>query len=96
MAQGCPWRSAAEIDLMDPVVQENWFEAYDILREQSPVYFMPQLGMYVLTGYEEIEYVLRRHYATTGNLLVRGDGARRWEGSNLVGPPGLEPGTNGL
>ena len=60
MAQGCPWRSAAEIDLMDPVVQENWFEAYDILREQSPVYFMPQLGMYVLTGYEEIEYVLRR------------------------------------
>ena len=60
MAQGCPYSEAAEIDLMDPVVQENWFEAYDVLREESPVYFMPQLGMYVLTGYEEIEYVLRR------------------------------------
>lgn len=60
MSQGCPYRTAAEIDLMDPVVQENWFEAYDVLRTESPVYFMPQLGMYVLTRYEDIEYVLRR------------------------------------
>ena len=60
MSQECPFSAAAEIDLMDPVVQENWFQAYDILREESPVYFMPQLGMYVLTGYDEIEYVLRR------------------------------------
>ncbi|MXX30209.1 MAG: hypothetical protein F4Z45_11100, partial [Gammaproteobacteria bacterium] len=60
MSQGCPYRTAAEIDLMDPVVQENWFEAYDVLRAESPVYFMPQLGMYVLTRYEDIEYVLRR------------------------------------
>ena len=60
MAGGCPYSKAAEIDLMDPVVQENWFEAYDVLRAESPVYFMPQLGMYVLTGYDEIETVLRR------------------------------------
>ena len=60
MTTGCPYRTAAEIDLMDPLVQENWFEAYDVLREESPVYFMPQLGMHVVTGYEEIEYVLRR------------------------------------
>lgn len=60
MAGGCSYSKAAEIDLMDPVVQENWFEAYDVLRAESPVYFMPQLGMYVLTGYDEIEYVLRR------------------------------------
>ena len=60
MTEGCPYRTAAEIDLMDPVVQENWFEAYDVLRAESPVYFMPQLGMYVLTRYEDIEHVLRR------------------------------------
>ncbi len=60
MTKGCPYRTAAEIDLMDPVVQENWFEAYDVLRAESPVYFMPQLGMYVLTRYEDIEHVLRR------------------------------------
>jgi cytochrome P450 len=57
---GCPYKSAAEIDFMDPLVQENWFEAYDLIREESPAYFMPQLGMYVLTRYDDIEYVLRR------------------------------------
>ena len=57
---GCPYRQADEIDFMDPVVQENWFDAYDIIREESPAYFMPQIGMYVLTRYDDIEYVLRR------------------------------------
>ena len=57
---GCPYQTAAEIDFMDPLVQENWFDAYDIIREESPAYFMPQIGMYVLTRYDDIEYVLRR------------------------------------
>lgn len=56
----CPFKRAAEIDFMDPVVQENWFTAYDILRDEAPIYFMPQIGMYVLTRYDDIEYVLRR------------------------------------
>ena len=68
---GCPYRTAAEIDLMDPVVQENWFEAYDILRAESPVYYMPQLGMYVLTGYDEIEYVLRHPKLFSGGPDVQ-------------------------
>ncbi|MBI1181160.1 MAG: cytochrome P450 [Alphaproteobacteria bacterium] len=59
-ATGCPFKSAAEINFMDPVVQENWFDAYDVLREEAPVYFMPEIGMYVLTRYEDIEYVVRR------------------------------------
>ena len=44
---------------MDPIVQENWFDAYDLIREESPAYFMPQIGMYVLTRYADIEHVLR-------------------------------------
>ena len=64
---GCPFKSAAEIDFMDPVVQENWFDAYDVLREESPVYYMPQIGMYVLTRYDDIEYVLRRRALFTGS-----------------------------
>ena len=52
---GCPFKTAAEIDFMDPVVQENWFDAYDVIREESPAYFMPQIGMYVLTRYDDIE-----------------------------------------
>lgn len=59
-AQPCPFLKAADIDFMDPVVQENWFAAYDILRAEAPIYFMPQTGMYVLTRYDDIEYVLRR------------------------------------
>ena len=59
-ATGCPFKTAAEIDFMDPVVQENWFDAYDVIREESPAYYMPQIGMYVLTRYDDIEYVLRR------------------------------------
>lgn len=57
---GCPYKTAAEIDFMDPLVQENWFDAYDVIRAESPVYYMPQIGMYVLTRYDDIEYVLRR------------------------------------
>ena len=59
-AEGCPYSAASEIDLMDPVVQENWFEAYDIIREESPAYYMEQLGMYVVTRYDDIEQVLRQ------------------------------------
>ncbi len=45
---------------MDPLVQEHWFEAYDILRAEAPIHYMPQIDMYVLTRYDDIEYVLRR------------------------------------
>ncbi len=56
----CPFKSASEVDFMDPVSQENWFHAYDVIREESPVYYMEQIGMYVLTRYEDLEYVMRR------------------------------------
>jgi cytochrome P450 len=59
-SSGCPFKTAEEIDFMDPLVQENWFDAYDIIRQESPAYFMPQLGMYILTRYDDIESVLRR------------------------------------
>lgn len=59
-ASGCPFKSAAEISFMDPVVQADWFSAYDVLREEAPVYFMPEIGMYVLTRYDDIEWVLRQ------------------------------------
>ena len=64
--EGCPYSAASEIDLMDPVVQENWFEAYDIIREESPAYFMEQLSMYVVTRYDDIEQVLRQPLLFTG------------------------------
>ncbi len=41
----CPFARAADIDFMNPAVQERWFEAYDVLRAEAPIYFMPQIGM---------------------------------------------------
>lgn len=58
--ESCPFSHPSEIDFMDPVVQEDWFSAYDLIREASPAYYMEQIGMYVLTRYDDIEYVLRR------------------------------------
>ncbi len=55
---------------MDPVVQENWFPCYDVLRDESPVYYMPQLDMYVVTGYDEIEHILKRPTLFTGGADV--------------------------
>ena len=68
---GCPYKESHEIDFMDPLVQENWFEAYDVLRDQAPIYFMPEIGMHVLTRYEDIEYVLRRPTEFTGSADVQ-------------------------
>ena len=56
---GCPYHKASEIDFMDPLVQKNWFEAYDVLRDEAPIYFMEQTGMYVVTGYDELEHIMR-------------------------------------
>jgi cytochrome P450 len=67
----CPFNHVSEIDFMDPVVQENWFDAYDLIREESPAYFMPQIGMYVLTRYDDIEHVLRRPLEFTGGADVQ-------------------------
>lgn len=72
---------------MDPVVQENWFDAYDVIREESPAYFMPQIGMYVLTRYDDIEYVLKHsdiftHRPEKGNaepLLKYPEAVARYE-----------------
>lgn len=73
---GCPFaerfKRAADIDFMDPQVQEHWFDAYDILRNEAPIHFMPQIGMYVMTRYDDIEFVLRRPLLFTAGPDVQG------------------------
>ena len=71
MNDGCPYKHVSEIDFMDPAVQGNWFEAYDLIREESPAYFMEQIGMYVITRYDDIEYVLRRPLEFTSGSDVQ-------------------------
>jgi cytochrome P450 len=54
------WTEPSQISFMDPQVQADWFPAYDVLRKDAPVYFMPEIGMYVLTRYEDIRTVVRQ------------------------------------
>ena len=57
----------AGVDFMDPKVQADWFSAYEVLQREAPVYFMPQIGMYVLTKYEDIrDVVLQPEKFTVG------------------------------
>jgi cytochrome P450 len=56
---GCP-RSVAEVNLNDPATQENWYPTYDLLREQAPVWQVPGTNMFVLTRFDDVQYVLRR------------------------------------
>jgi cytochrome P450 len=56
----------ADISFMDPNIQEDWFLAYDILRRDAPVYFMPEIGMYVLTRYEDVKWVISEPQIFTG------------------------------
>ncbi len=44
--------------LMDPDIQETPFAYYDALLEQAPVYFMPEIGAYVISKYKDIQYVV--------------------------------------
>ncbi|MDG2051904.1 MAG: cytochrome P450 [Myxococcota bacterium] len=48
-----------EVDLLDPVVQANPYLAYDVLREQAPVWEMPQTGFYVVTSYAGLDEVIK-------------------------------------
>ena len=49
-----------QISFMDPKVQEDWFSAYEVLHREAPVYFMPEIGMYVITKYEDIREIVRQ------------------------------------
>jgi cytochrome P450 len=47
-----------EHSLMDPRVQADPYAYYTALREQAPVYRMPDTGAYVVSRYRDIQFVL--------------------------------------
>jgi cytochrome P450 len=46
-----------DASLLDPAIQENPYAYYAALREQAPVYRMPELGAYVVTRYADVQHV---------------------------------------
>lgn len=63
-------RSVEDYSLMDPEVQDNPFEFYELLQEERPVYQMPETGFFVVTRYDDVRKVVA-DYKTFSNDLVR-------------------------
>ena len=47
-----------ESSFLDPAVQDDPFESYATLREQCPVYQVPETGLYMVTRYEDVREAL--------------------------------------
>ncbi len=48
------------IDLFDPQVQQDPYEAYRVLRDEAPVWKMPGTGWYVVTRHADVAEVVRK------------------------------------
>ena len=47
------------INLYDPATQENWYPTYQLLRDEAPVYRVPNTNMFVVSRYDDVMRVLR-------------------------------------
>ena len=39
-------RSVSHVDLTDPALREQWYFAYDRMRNEAPMYLVPETGEY--------------------------------------------------
>ena len=58
-----------EKSLLDPEVQEDPYEYYRALREQAPVYRMPDAGAYLLSRYRDVQWAINQHDLYSIDLL---------------------------
>jgi cytochrome P450 len=59
----------SDASLLDPAVQQDPYAYYDVLREQAPVYFMPEINAYVVTRYRDLQHVLSHPEIWSNDLL---------------------------
>ena len=48
----------SDINFLDPDLQENPYEAYEVLREEAPIYLSPDTGFFVVSKYNDLKRVL--------------------------------------
>ncbi len=48
--------------LANPEIYQNPYPIYDRLRAEAPVYLDPVIGLYVVTGAEEMKHILNNHH----------------------------------
>ncbi len=57
--------------LLDPAIQEDPYAYYAALRDQAPVYFMPEINAYVVTRYRDVQHVVSHPEIWSNDLLGR-------------------------
>jgi len=65
----CP----ADFNLLDDEVRECPFRYFQTIREQSPVYFMPELQAYYVSRYEDLRYVKKHPELFSNNIYTYGN-----------------------
>jgi len=57
-----------DASLMDAAIQEDPYDYYRALHAEAPVYLMPDTGYYLVSGYDELRYVIDRPEVWSNDL----------------------------
>lgn len=80
------------IDFYDPEIQKCPYEQYKTLRDDHPVYQDPDTGIYHVSRYEDVRYVLSNHELFSGNVRGRAPSERQLKVNNRFQERGWVPG----
>ena len=80
------------INFYDPEIQKCPYEQYKTLRDDHPVYQDPGTGIYHVSRYEDVRYVLSNHELFSGNVRGRAPSERQLKVNNRFQERGWVPG----
>ena len=80
------------INFYDPAIQKCPYEQYKTLRDDHPVYQDPDTGIYHVSRYEDVRYVLSNHELFSGNVRGRAPSERQLKVNNRFQERGWVPG----
>ena len=80
------------INFYDPEIQKCPYEQYKTLRDDHPVYQDPNTGIYHVSRYEDVRYVLSNHELFSGNVRGRAPSERQLKVNNRFLERGWIPG----
>ena len=80
------------INFYDPEIQKCPYEQYKTLRDDHPVYQDPDTGIYHVSRYEDVRYVLSNHELFSGNVRGRAPSERQLNVNNRFQERGWVPG----
>ena len=72
-------KAVENYSFLDPMTNSDPYELYGVLHNQSPVYQIPEVGIYVITKYDDIRMALKDFETFSSDVSV----ATRGEFSNL-------------